>query len=223
MDVSISCFFGSSKLNQAINTEFRVGHSVKKVRNTKNWSNWKNCLKQLMKNSMRHIFKICRIDMEAQNIMLTKITQRELYYSFRRYKKDSSFLTDEISQRRRPCTPDIRIDLVLCSDPDIYFLANCKRQHHSVHKNKTHWGAMHFLLSFGLMPHPSFKRFSSFQVAWTQLSYLKAAIQSGDDTEDKCWEDKFSWLLAHISSIFIKLLYELVSRWIFFFCYNCSY
>lgn len=49
-------------------------------------------------------------------------------YSCRRDKKEFLFLTDEISRRRKPCTPDIGIDLLLCSDPDIYLLANCKRQ-----------------------------------------------------------------------------------------------
>lgn len=59
-----------------------------------------------------------------------KIIQREIYcmYSCSRDKNEFLFLTDEISQRRKPCTPDIGIDLLLCSDPDIYLLANCKRQ-----------------------------------------------------------------------------------------------
>lgn len=38
------------------------------------------------------------------------------------------FPTDEISPGGKPCTADIGIDLLLHSDPDIYFTANCKRQ-----------------------------------------------------------------------------------------------
>lgn len=48
--------------------------------------------------------------------------------SCRRDKKDFLFLTDEISRKRKPCTPDIGIDLRLYNNPDIYLLANCKRQ-----------------------------------------------------------------------------------------------
>lgn len=67
--------------------------------------------------------------MQVQDPMST-ISQREIYciYSCSRDKNEFLFLTDEISRRRKPCTPEIGIDLLLCSDPDIYLLANCKRQ-----------------------------------------------------------------------------------------------
>lgn len=62
------------------------------------------------------------------DLMITESLRGKSMCSCWTDKKEFLFLTDKISQRRKPCTPDIGIDLLLCSDPDIYLLVNCKRQ-----------------------------------------------------------------------------------------------
>lgn len=84
-------------------------------------------LKLLMQNGTIQAI-VNGTDMYGKDLMFTKSLRGKSIYSCWRDKREILFLSDKISQRRKPCTPDIGIDLLLCSDPDIYLLANCNRQ-----------------------------------------------------------------------------------------------
>lgn len=136
-------------------------------------------------------------------------------------QKEFLFLTDKISQRGKPCTPDIGIDLLLCSDPDIYLLANCRRQGPFRTKSISLSEEQQIsLLPFGFLPHPRFKEFILFQVFCTELSCsTRASLSSRSDTREKCWAFPFQWLLANTTSIF-KWSYNWISRKIFWKCFS---
>lgn len=135
------------------------------------------------------------IDMQVQDLMCTKSLRKKSMYSCWRDKKEFLFLIDEISRRRKPCTPHIGIDLLLCSDPDIYLLANCKRQDtFGVERIRlTQEQCIFFYAFLWSDATPTIQKFSSFQVVGTALSNPCCPLKRGCDKgrsvkKDDCWQ-----------------------------------